>query len=143
MRLSEQQCKTIRRTARELFWDCTVKLFGSRVDDAARGGDIELLVGTSCRLKNRAATTARSAARLQRALGDQHIDVLIVDPATRHQPIQDRAREQGIALATPTNLQAHCAVPSNSSPCSHKPASNSATPHGVSFQRTDRPPEGK
>jgi predicted nucleotidyltransferase len=98
MRLSDEQCRTIRNTARELFGDCTVYLFGSRVDDAARGGDIDLLVETPRRLENRAAMAARYAARLQRALGDQRIDVLIVDPATRHQPIHDRAREQGIAL---------------------------------------------
>ncbi|WP_019570532.1 MULTISPECIES: nucleotidyltransferase domain-containing protein [unclassified Thioalkalivibrio] len=98
MRLSEDQRKTIHHTAHELFGDCTVYLFGSRVDDAARGGDIDLLVETPRPVENRAAMAARYTARLQRALGDQHIDVLIVDPNTRHQPIHDRAREQGVVL---------------------------------------------
>ncbi|MBS3800728.1 MAG: nucleotidyltransferase domain-containing protein [Thioalkalivibrio sp.] len=98
MRLSEHQRQTIERTARDLFGECTVYLFGSRVDDFARGGDIDLLVETPHRIENRAAMAARFAARLQTLLGDQRIDVLILDPATRHQPVHDRARQQGVAL---------------------------------------------
>ncbi len=69
MRLSEDQRKTIHHTARELFGDCTVYLFGSRVDDAARGGDIDLLVETPRPVENRAAMAARYTARLQTGTG--------------------------------------------------------------------------
>ncbi|ADC72297.1 DNA polymerase beta domain protein region [Thioalkalivibrio sp. K90mix] len=98
MRLSEHQRQTIETIAHELFGDCTVYLFGSRVDDSARGGDIDLLVETPHRVPNRAAMAARFSGRLQMALGDQRIDVLVLDPDTRHQPIHDKAREQGVAL---------------------------------------------
>lgn len=81
-----------------MFGDCSVYLFGSRIDDSAVGGDIDLLVETHQPLENRASMAARYTARLQRALGDQRIDVLLVDPTTCHQPIHERARERGVAL---------------------------------------------
>lgn len=45
MRLTQAQVDTIRTlTARELGPDSRIWLFGSRTDDAARGGDIDLYV---------------------------------------------------------------------------------------------------
>ncbi|WP_041718283.1 nucleotidyltransferase domain-containing protein [Alkalilimnicola ehrlichii MLHE-1] len=99
MRLTSQQIATIRKAvAEQLGEDARVRLFGSRVDDAARGGDIDLLVETDRILANRPAEASRLAAKLQLALGDQRIDVLIIDPATRMQPIHKVARETGVAL---------------------------------------------
>ena len=99
MRLTSQQIATIRQVvAEQLGSDARVLLFGSRVDDAARGGDIDLLVETDRELANRAAEASRLAAKLQLLLGDQRIDVLIIDPTTRLQPIHRAARETGVAL---------------------------------------------
>lgn len=45
MRLSTQQIAAIRQAAHENFEPgSTVTLFGSRLDDSARGGDIDLLI---------------------------------------------------------------------------------------------------
>lgn len=45
MRLSEQQCSVIRTAVAENFGvDANVWLFGSRLDDTARGGDIDLYI---------------------------------------------------------------------------------------------------
>lgn len=45
MRLSPDQISIIKRTAAELFGsEARVWLFGSRVDDSQKGGDINLLV---------------------------------------------------------------------------------------------------
>lgn len=99
MRLTPQQARIIREQTHALLGDgARVRLFGSRVDDAQRGGDIDLMVETDQPQPNRAATASRLAARLQLALGDQRIDVLLVDPATPLQPIHRIAREQGVAL---------------------------------------------
>ncbi|MGM0477514.1 MAG: nucleotidyltransferase domain-containing protein [Pseudomonadota bacterium] len=99
MRLTDEQQTTIRRTAEELFGPAArVSLFGSRVDDTKRGGDIDLLVETDEVLDNRATTAARFAARLQRQLGDRRIDVIIIDPRTRQQPIHEVARSTGKPL---------------------------------------------
>ena len=99
MRLSDEQQTIIRRTAEELFGPAArVSLFGSRLDDTKRGGDIDLLVETDEVLGNRAAAAARFAARLQRQLGDRRIDVVIIDPQTRQQPIHEVARSTGQRL---------------------------------------------
>jgi len=53
MRLTRYQITAIRQAAEEVFGECSqVWLFGSRVDDRRRGGDIDLLV--------RPAQTARA-----------------------------------------------------------------------------------
>lgn len=47
MRITETERRVLRDAAREAFGaDSTVFLFGSRVDDSRRGGDIDLLVET-------------------------------------------------------------------------------------------------
>ena len=49
-------------------------------------------------MANRAAAASRLTARIQFALGDQRIDVLLADPDTVRQPIHDVARAEGVAL---------------------------------------------
>ena len=104
MRLSQTQARTIREKAREAFGPGTrVLLFGSRADDCARGGDIDLFVEMDRILNNRASAAARFAAELQLALGDQRIDVILVDPQTPQQLVHNAARRNGVALFTPEN----------------------------------------
>ncbi len=78
--------------------DARVRLFGSRLDDAARGGDIDLLVECPQPVDRRVWLAARITARLQRLLGDRRIDVLVVDPATTLQPVHRVAQAEGIEL---------------------------------------------
>ena len=42
--------------------------------------------------------TRTFVARLQRRLGDQHIDVLVLDPLTPRQPVHEHAMRQGVTL---------------------------------------------
>ena len=99
MRITPYQSHIIHETVAAMFGpSARVRLFGSRLDEAARGGDIDLFVEVDQRLANRAAMASRLAARLQLALGDQHIDVILVDPETRPQPIHARARHHGVQL---------------------------------------------
>ena len=94
-----QQIRVIGETVRAaLGSSARARLFGSRVDDEARGGDIDLFVEVDQTLANRAAVASRLAAELQLRLGDQRIDVILVDPETRPQPIHAVARQQGIGL---------------------------------------------
>jgi len=45
MRLTEEQLRSIRRIVRDTAGpDAKVMVFGSRVDDEAKGGDLDLLV---------------------------------------------------------------------------------------------------
>jgi predicted nucleotidyltransferase len=56
-----------------------VWLFGSRVDDTQRGGDIDLLVETDAVLSNRVKTLCRLHGGLIYALGERKLDILLKD----------------------------------------------------------------
>jgi hypothetical protein len=77
-----------------------VRVFGSRVDDSKRGGDIDLLLTTS--LSNTDAIVRTEIAfpvRIQRALGEQRIDVPVDYPGRRvRPPIFDIAERTGVRL---------------------------------------------
>ena len=99
MRISSQEAVIIKDTVTSVVGDsCHVTLFGSRVDDTAKGGDIDLLVEVPEAQLNRASTASRLAASLQIRLGDRRIDVILVDPATPKQDIHKHARQQGVRL---------------------------------------------
>jgi predicted nucleotidyltransferase len=99
MCMTSRQAKVIREVVTEFFGDrADVFLFGSRVDDGALGGDIDVYVEVDHPVVNRAAAASRLAALLQLRLGDQHIDVVLADPRTEALPIHRHAREHGIAL---------------------------------------------
>lgn len=101
MRLTPQQRHCITQAAAAHFGaDAVVRLFGSRTDDRARGGDIDLLIDTT--LSDPAAVAAahtRFLAQLYATLGEQKLDVLIDYPGRRaHPPIFEWARREGIVL---------------------------------------------
>lgn len=99
MRLTTHQIDVIRETVHTLLGnDAEVTLFGSRVDDTARGGDIDLMVTVPAPLERPAVTAARVATTLERRLDGRHVDVVLVTPDTTPQPIHDLARRQGIQL---------------------------------------------
>jgi len=99
MRLTTEQVAIIKQAALEVFGDgASVKLFGSRLDDRARGGDIDLLVESPGEIEDKMKKMLTLTARLQMRLGDQPIDVLVVDPSTPLNPVHRHARETAKAL---------------------------------------------
>lgn len=100
MRLTADQIEAIKDAAREVAGpEARVWLFGSRVDDNARGGDIDLLVRTPRALENSTVAAALVGAKIQLKLRQQQkIDVLMVDPATTPQPIHAVALAEGVEL---------------------------------------------
>lgn len=99
MRLTPHARSVIRRTTAEVFGPhARVRLFGSREDDRLRGGDIDLLIKLPEPDADRNRHSLTLAARLQQALGDQRIDVLVLDPATPEQPIHRQALATGVVL---------------------------------------------
>jgi len=99
MRLSKEQVHIIQEEARSIFGEgVKVRLFGSRLDDAQRGGDIDLLVECHEQIKDRLKKTLALTARLQMELGDQPIDVLVIDPTTELKRIHKVALRTGVAL---------------------------------------------
>ena len=75
MRLSDQVLVQIKRSFEEIFAEGSLYLFGSRVDDNARGGDIDLFIETSDE-KDLFVRKIKFLARIKRALGEQRIDVV-------------------------------------------------------------------
>lgn len=101
MRLSAHQQATVRASVEETFGsDAQVRLFGSRVDDTKRGGDIDLLVSTT---HSDVPTLMRAEiallTKLQMKLGEQKIDVLLDYPSRKARPpILVIALQTGILL---------------------------------------------
>ncbi|HHD80801.1 MAG TPA: nucleotidyltransferase domain-containing protein [Campylobacterales bacterium] len=46
MRLSEKEIKLIKQKVKSVFGEAVIYLFGSRLDDSKRGGDIDLYIIT-------------------------------------------------------------------------------------------------
>ncbi len=99
VRLTPHQQETIRQTVLAVAGaGASVRLFGLRVDDRLRGGDIDLLVELDHPVSQPVLISARLAAQLQRALGEQRIDVIIAAPNVVEQPIHRVARAQSVEL---------------------------------------------
>ena len=99
MRLTPDQVHAIKETAAAVLGaGARVVLFGSRVDDAKKGGDIDLLFETDHRVSNHVATVGALYVALIRKLGDRKIDILLKDAATPTAPVLTIARQTGIQL---------------------------------------------
>lgn len=99
MRLTPQQIKSIKQAANAVLGDDTrVILFGSRVDDTKKGGDIDLLFETDHQVSNRATAIGAIYAALVRQLGDRKIDILLKDSTTPSAPVFEMAKKTGIQL---------------------------------------------
>lgn len=94
MRLTRLQHQTIRDMINEAIPDAQIKLFGSRTDDTARGGDIDLYVETAKPAS--ALMIAKIQCRLEDAL-EIKIDVIVND-GSRNSPIFGIANETGMTL---------------------------------------------
>jgi predicted nucleotidyltransferase len=69
MRLTPSQADLIKTTAQQLLGEqVRVTLFGSRVDDAQKGGDVDLLVETTEVVAQPALLSAQISARISRAM---------------------------------------------------------------------------
>lgn len=99
MRLTTQQKTMIKQVVLELCSaDTNVFLFGSRLDDNKKGGDIDLLIQIEHEVTNPALLAAQIQAKVMRQIGEQKIDVLLMAPNLTHFPIHDVAFEQGVLL---------------------------------------------
>jgi len=99
LRITTAQQKSIRRITTELAGaDATVILFGSRVDDTKRGGDLDLLIELPHAIDNPAWLAAQLSARISRMMTGRSVDVVLSAPNLLTLPIHEQAKSTGIAL---------------------------------------------
>ena len=99
MRLTRQQQKNI-IDAVQKSTDKSAKiiLFGSRVDDNKKGGDIDLLLIFEKDVLQPAALSAKISAKLFRDFQGKKVDILLSAPNLNKLPIHKIAQEKGIVL---------------------------------------------
>jgi predicted nucleotidyltransferase len=95
MRLADHEVSAIREEVRRLDAGAEVYLYGSRVNDAERGGDIDLLV-VSDSLGFRELLRLRTAI-LDR-IGWQQLDLTIRRRDELDEPLAATARQTGVRL---------------------------------------------
>ena len=93
MRLKAEQLRAIKEVIATSDPQAEVVLFGSRTDDAQRGGDIDLLIMSS---KIDLDERRRIKLKLLNRLGDQKIDVVVATDDSR--PFVRIARKEGVKL---------------------------------------------
>lgn len=99
MRLDDKTREIIKTEVASQFGvEAIVRLFGSRVDDTQRGGDIDLLIDPGRPLAHRIQAECSLSARLYIKLGGRKVDVLIKDPLKPLLPIHEQALRNGIIL---------------------------------------------
>ena len=96
MRLTEEEIKAIKKAFYETFGDGEIYLFGSRVDDNQRGGDIDLYVVPTGKLDNEREKKIEFLVKLMEYLGERKIDVVIAKDKNRL--IEQEALKNGVKL---------------------------------------------
>ena len=95
MRLSEKYISVIKKNFNEFFKNGEIYLFGSRVDDNKKGGDIDLYLVLQ-EHSNLFEKKLKFLSRIKRELGEQKIDIVFNIDSNRL--IEKEAIEWGVRL---------------------------------------------
>lgn len=101
MRLTPRQIAIFKHVAAEIFGpEAGLILFGSRVDDHRRGGDIDLYVtGFEQSVEQQLDARLRFLVRVKREMGEQRIDVIFAPASGQPSlPIHRMAEQTGVRL---------------------------------------------
>ncbi len=77
MRLTIEQKEAIKTVFKQVFTQGKVILFGSRVDDTKRGGDIDLFIDTQQNTQNLFTLKIEFLVKLKNKIGSQKIDLVL------------------------------------------------------------------
>jgi len=94
MRLSIQEISLLKKTLKNLSNDASLYLFGSRVDDKKRGGDIDLLVVSKKFTKQQ---FRKFRIEFFKEFGEQKLDI-IVDDGSFKNPFHKLIYQKAIKL---------------------------------------------
>ena len=82
MRLTAHQTQANQQLAPQVSRAQTrVRVNGSRLDDSARGGEVDLMLELPAPVDNPARMAARMSARVSRAMRGRKVNVLMIEPA--------------------------------------------------------------
>lgn len=95
MRLKDIEIEAIKAAFVEVFGEGQIYLFGSRVDDNKKGGDIDLYLCPK-EIKDISGKKIDFLVKLKREIGDQKIDVVI--GRGFELPIEKIAKHTGVML---------------------------------------------
>jgi predicted nucleotidyltransferase len=99
MRLTDEQIQAILDSVHDIAGSCAkVRVFGSRLQDDARGGDLDLLVELPEAVEHPARLSAHLSARVSRAMHGRSVDIVLLAPNLRRLPIHDIALREGRLL---------------------------------------------
>ncbi len=97
MRIRKEHIANIKEIARNNFGkDVQIYLFGSRVDDSKKGGDIDLYIETKIS-EELFDKKIKMLSALYKTIGEQKID-LIINNFTRDKLIYKVAKQEGVLL---------------------------------------------
>ena len=95
MRLNDKYIMTIKNSFQEVFGEGEIYLFGSRVDDSKKGGDIDLYLVVKDK-SDLFRKKLQFLAKIKKELGEQKIDVVFNIDENRL--IEQEARKWGTKL---------------------------------------------
>ncbi len=97
LRLSEDEIRIIKETAKEIFGkDAKVYIFGSRVDLTKKGGDIDIFIEI-----DKIATIKdeiKFLAILERKGIERKVDLVVKSKNKKNKPIFEEAKRTGVLL---------------------------------------------
>ncbi len=95
LRLTNFEIQSIKQTFLDVFEEGEIYLFGSRVDDSLKGGDIDLYI----KVKDKQGLLNKKIqflAKVKEKIGDQKIDVVVSKDETKI--IEKEAIAKGVKL---------------------------------------------
>jgi predicted nucleotidyltransferase len=95
MRLSSIEIATIKYTFTKVFGTGKIYLFGSRVDDDQKGGDIDLYLDPDDK-NNLYQKKINFLIQVEFTIGEQKIDIVFAEDPERH--VEQEALSKGIKL---------------------------------------------
>jgi len=96
MRLTDYERESIKKAFIEIFQNGKIYLFGSRVDDTKRGGDIDLYLCPNKKFENERERKRKFQILLDEYIGEQKIDVVMAKDTNRL--IEQVAIRDGVEL---------------------------------------------
>ncbi len=97
MRISEETIKSILQIAEMVFGsEVSVYLFGSRVDDNKRGGDIDLYIKSNKIIQDKMNKKIKFLLELKKKIGEQKVDLVV--SSNKNRLIEKIAVSEGIKL---------------------------------------------